>query len=133
MGWLRRLLGAPMRPGDSFRNEDGSTLTYLGKEPDPWDDPTCRVCGEPATDFKTLPPWPGSTYCHTSMTCAAHISYLDGKMWGRGDDGEWQEHESESLCATCGGPYGQCQHTAGYAAMIRAQEAGAVRGKIASR
>ncbi len=129
---LRRLFPRPMRPGDTWPQDDGSTLTYLGPAPDPWEERICNVCGAPATDFKTTPPWPGTSYAHTSMACAEHVSYLDGASWGRDADGEWYETVTTSSCATCHGPYGECGHTAGYAAMAQQQEAAAVRGKVAS-
>jgi hypothetical protein len=127
---IREFLGLPMRAGDSWKKDDGSTLTYLGKAPDPWETKRCNVCGGPATQYKTLPPWPGTSYCHTSMTCDDHASYLDGASWGRSGDGEWYETVTTSSCGTCGGPYGECGHTAMYAAMAQAQEAGAVRGRV---
>lgn len=127
---LRELVGLPPRAGDSWRSDDGSTLTCLGKAPDPWDERTCNVCGDPAVEFKTTPPWPGTTYSPTSMACADHLSYLDGKGWQRTGDGEWRETKSTSSCATCGGPYGECGHTAHYAALARQQEAAAIRGPV---
>lgn len=131
---IREFLGVPMRPGDSWKQPDGSTLTYLGMAPDPWEDRKCDVCGGPATQYKTTPPWPGSTYSHTSMTCDEHASYLDGKTWSHGIDGVWYESvRYNSLCGTCGSSYGECGHTAGYAAMMRAQEAAAVRGRLSDQ
>lgn len=132
-GRLRRWLGLPLRAGDSWSDDDGSTLTYLGKAPDPWDARVCAICGDPATKYETLPPWPGSgsIYCHTSMTCDAHESYLDGASWSRTLDGEWVEHPPQrGTCTFCGAPYGTCSHTAQYAAMITMQKAGAVRGEV---
>lgn len=129
-GRLRRLLRLPMRAGDSWTDDDGSTLTYLGKAPDPWVTRVCNVCGVAATKFKTTPPWPGTSYAHTSMTCDAHASYLDGMVWSRTLGEDWYESVPESRCATCDGPYGTCGHTARYAVMKEMQEAGAIRGEV---
>lgn len=127
---IRERLGLPMKAGGSWERPDGSTLTYLGKALDPWDTKVCAVCKGPATQYKTLPPWPGTTYWHTSMTCDDHVSYLDGKGWSRAG-GEWVEAVVTSGgCITCNSPYGSCEHTAGYAAIMAAQEAGATRGRV---
>lgn len=129
-GRLRRWLGLPMKPGDSWRGSDGSTLTYLGKAPDPWVEKKCAVCKGPATQYKTTPPWPGTTYAHTAMTCDDHASYLDGMSWSWTADRGHYENPGTSSCATCHGPYGACEHTAKYAVMLAMQEAGAIRGDV---
>lgn len=128
---IREFFGLPMRPGDSWKKADGSTLTYLGQAPDPWETKTCGVCDGPATQYKTLPPWPGTSYAHTSMACDEHASYLDGVSWAKCGESEWEEAPSwKSICMTCQAPYGHCTHTAGFAAMLRAQELAAVRGRL---
>lgn len=75
-------------------------------------DPTCNVCQGKATKFKTLPPWPGSHYSHTSYACDAHESYLHGQSWFsfRDDNGDvvYQESDARSSCVYCGWDYGNC-------------------------
>lgn len=119
---LRRLLGETSGSG---------SRACLGRTPDKWLRRICDVCGGPATEYKTLPPWPGSSHWHTSMTCDEHRSYLDGAGWGSNGDGEWIEcPPPESRCMHCKAPYGTCLHTAGYQAIVDGQEASAVYGRV---
>lgn len=127
---FRRIFNLEPKIGDTFPGANGGTLTYLGKR-DKWADKTCDVCKGPATQYKTIPPWPGTTYSHTDMTCDEHESYLDGMSWQRCADGPWTESDRpDATCIKCDATYGQCEHTAHYAAIIAQQELAAVRGRI---
>lgn len=116
------------RAGEVGLRRSDRTEVGCGSPPDP----VCQLCGAPATNFKRTPPWPGTAYEHTSYTCDDHDSYLDGHHWYQVNGGEWIDGGvgDGGRCATCSAPYGSCPHTARYAAMARAQEAGAVRGRL---
>lgn len=129
---IRLLFGRPFKPesqGGGLTLTDVPNQGWWDRRPEP--EPRCQLCNRPATNYKRTPPWPGTTYSHVTYTCDDHDSYLDGHSWTRAGDGEWRDNgPTQGRCTTCHASYGSCEHTAHYAAMARAQEAGAIRGRL---
>lgn len=94
--------------------------------------PTCQVCGDPATEYRSHEPWPGSTYAHTAWACKAHETYVDGHWWRTDPDGTHVDGGKPiGHCAYCEGEYGACGCPSQVAAQrFFAWDARSIRGSL---